>query len=209
MQTIEGPGPQDSLSRARAGSGPALGQLLETYASYLGLLARLQIGRQLQGKADPADLVQETFLAAQVSFGSFRGTTEAELLAWLRQILAARLASLVRRYLGTRGRDVRLERDLAAELDHSSAVLDHGLVARQSSPSHQVVRREQAVLLADAMARLPVDYREVLVLRHLEELPFAEVAQRMGRTVDSVEKLWLRALARLRRSLGGNRDDRK
>jgi RNA polymerase sigma-70 factor (ECF subfamily) len=59
--------------------------------------------------------------------------------------------------------------------------------------------REQGVLLADAIAQLPPDYREVVVLRHLEELPFAEVAARMERTVDSVQKLWVRALVNLRR----------
>jgi RNA polymerase sigma-70 factor (ECF subfamily) len=75
-------------------------------------------------------------------------------------------------------------------------------VAAQSSPSEQVARREQAVILADALQSLPRDYREAIILCHLEELSFPEVAQRMGRTVDSVKKLWARALARLRRSLG-------
>ena len=195
--------PAELLERARQGSGPALGRLLDTYAPYLSILARLQIGRKLQGKADPGDLVQETFLAAQRNFGKFRGTTEAELLSWLRQILAARLATLMRHYLGTKGRNVRLERALSIELEQSSHALDRGFVARLSSPSHQVARREQAVLLAEAIARLPADYREVIILRHLEELPFAEVARRLGRTLDSVEKLWVRALAKLRRSLGG------
>jgi RNA polymerase sigma-70 factor, ECF subfamily len=60
------------------------------------------------------------------------------------------------------------------------------------------------VLLADALARLPDDYREVIILHHLEGLQFAEVAQRMGRTVDSVKHLWARALAQLKRTLGGS-----
>jgi RNA polymerase sigma-70 factor (ECF subfamily) len=98
-----------------------------------------------------------------------------------------------------------LERGLAAELDQSSRVLDQGLVAPQSSPSQQAARREQAVLLADALERLPEDYREVIILHHMEELSLPEVARRMGRTEHSVEKLWARALARLRRSLGGLR----
>jgi RNA polymerase sigma-70 factor, ECF subfamily len=197
------PDPEQLLRLARAGSGPALGQLLELYRPYLGLLARLQIGRRLQGKADPADLVQETFLHAARDFASFRGTTEAELASWLRQVLAARLGDLLRRYCGTRRRAVHLERELAGELEQSSLALDRGLAARLSSPSAQAARREQAVLLADALGRLPEDYREVLVLRHLEECPFPEVARRMGRTVEGVKKLWARALARLRRSLGG------
>jgi RNA polymerase sigma-70 factor (ECF subfamily) len=202
MSTGESPHPEELLRQARAGSGVALGQLLEMYRSYLSLLARLQIGRRLQGKVDPADLVQETFLEAHRNWTQFRGMSEGELVQWLRQILASRLSELIRRYLGTRRRDVRLERELAGELDQSSHVLDRGLVAPQSSPSQQAARREQAVLLADALERLPEDYREVIILHHMEELSLPEVARRMGRSEHSVEKLWARALARLRRTLG-------
>jgi RNA polymerase sigma-70 factor (ECF subfamily) len=95
-------------------------------------------------------------------------------------------------------------REIEGGLDRSSALLDRGLVAAQPSPSQQADRREQAVLLANALGELPDDYREVLVLRHLEGLTFPEVARQMGRTLDSVDKLWLRALARLRQTLGGS-----
>jgi RNA polymerase sigma-70 factor (ECF subfamily) len=198
------PDPQSLLRRARTNDCAALGQLLESYRSYLALLARLQIGRRLQGKIDAADLVQETFLEAHRHFSGFQGGTEAEFIAWLRQILAARLAKLVRHYLGTQRRNVRLERQLAAELEQSSRILDQGLVASSTSPSHQAARREQAVLLASALEQLPEDYREVLILRHLEGLSFPEVAHRMGRTVLSVKKLWARALPRLRDALAGS-----
>ncbi|MEX0714022.1 MAG: sigma-70 family RNA polymerase sigma factor [Pirellulales bacterium] len=194
--------PEQLLKLARAGSDDALGQLMELYRNYLGLLVRLQIGRRLQGKVDEADLVQETFLEAHRHFGQFRGGSESELVSWLRQILAAKLANLVRRYCGTQSRDVRLEQELAAELDQSSQAMDRGLVANQSSPSQQAARREQAVRLADALKELPEAYREVIILSHLEGLSFPEVASRMGRTVDSVKNIWARALARLRRSLG-------
>jgi RNA polymerase sigma-70 factor (ECF subfamily) len=195
--------PEHLLWLARAGDGAARGQLLELYRNYLALLARYQIGRRLQGKADASDLIQETFLEAHRDFAQFRGSTEAELAAWLRRILASNLANLVARYCGTRRRDVRLERDLAAELDQSSRDLDRSLVAGQTSPSRLAACREQAVLLADALERLPEDYRQVLVLRHLEELTFPEVSQRMGRSVHSVKNLWARALSRLRHELRG------
>ncbi len=190
------------LEQARTADGATLGQLLELYRGYLALLARTQIGRRLQSKIDPGDLVQETFLEAHRHFAQFQGKTEAEFVSWLRQILAGRLAKLVRHYLGTQRRDVRLERDLIAELDQSSQLLDRGLVAPSSSPSHQAARREQAVLLADALEQLPPNYREVLILRHLEGLSFPEVARRMGRTLLSVKKLWARALPCLRDALG-------
>jgi RNA polymerase sigma-70 factor, ECF subfamily len=188
--------------RARQGDGAALGRLLERYRGYLTLLAGVQIGRRLQGKVDPADLVQETFLEAHRNLPLFRGAVEAEFACWLRQILAGRLANVVRRFLGTRARDVRLEQDLAQQLDASSQALSQALAASQSSPSQQAARSEQSLRLADALAGLPANYREVIVLRHLEGLPFAEVARRMGRNVDSVEKLWIRALGRLRGVLG-------
>jgi RNA polymerase sigma-70 factor (ECF subfamily) len=195
--------PDQLLQRAREGDVPALGPLLERYRAYLTVLARVQIGRRLQGKVDAADLVQEAFLGAYRDFRQFRGTTEKEFLGWLRQILASLLANLVRHYQGTQRRDVRLERQLAVELEQSSQALDRGLVAPQSSPSAQAARREQSVLLAEALGRLPDDLRDLLILRHLEGLTFPEVAQRLGRTVDSVKKQWPRALASLRRLLDG------
>jgi RNA polymerase sigma-70 factor (ECF subfamily) len=146
-----GAGPKGSPDLADS----ALGRRLEAYRGYLTILARLQVGRRLQGKVGPADVVQETFLHAVRDFARFRGSSDQELLGWLRRILAARLAELVRRYCGTQGRDVRLERALQVELDQSSQVLDRGLVASLSSPSEGAARHEQATWLAAALERLP------------------------------------------------------
>jgi RNA polymerase sigma-70 factor (ECF subfamily) len=191
------------LASAKAGDAAALGELLGRYNCYLTLLVRVQLSRRIQAKADPADLVQDTFLEAHRHFANFRGTSEPELTAWLRQILGSRLANVVRHYVGTKGRDVRMETDLQAELDESSRFLDAGLIAADSSPSQQAAHRETAVILADALDRLPEDYREAIVLRQLEGLPFADVAVRMGRTEDSVQKLWVRGLTRLRKEVEG------
>jgi RNA polymerase sigma-70 factor (ECF subfamily) len=196
--------PEQLLRVAMRGDATTLGQLLELYRRYLALLARVQIGQRLQGKVDASDVVQETFLDAHRNFPRFRGTSEGQFVCWLRQILAAKLADMVRHYVGTQARDVRLEREIGDAFDQSSALLDRGLIAPVSSPSQQATRREQAVLLANALAELPDDYREVIVLRHLEGLTFPDVARRMERSLDSVEKLWLRALARLKHVLGGS-----
>ena len=195
--------PEALIAAARAGGEPAEGRLLERYRQYLTLLARVEIGRRLQGKIDPADLVQDTFLEAHRHFAVFRGSSEPEFAAWLRQILVGVLANTVRRYFGTKARDPRLEQDLRAGVDQSSCMLDGQLAAPGTSPSEAASRREQAVLFADALGRLPDDYREVIVLRHFEALTFPQVAERMGRTLDSVEKLWLRAIARLKQAVGG------
>lgn len=195
--------PQHLLRQARNGSPGALGELLESYSQYLTLLARVQIGRRIQGKLDPADVVQETFLQVQRQFPQFRGTTEAEWVTWIRRILAGELALTFRRYLGTKARDLNLEQELNAQLDHSSAVMDRGFAASISTPSQRASRREQAVLLAEALGRLPENYREVIILRHLEGLSFSDVAARMERSEDSVQKLWVRALANLRGAMEG------
>ena len=187
------------IDLARQGQQEAQGRLLECYRNYLRLLAQLQIDRRLQSKADPSDVVQETFLEAGRGFGKFRGTTEAELLAWLRRILASRVAKLIGKFHHARCRDVRLERQLDVELDRSSQ-LARALVG--ASPSQSAARREQAVLLADALGRLSPDYRQVIIFRHLEALTFPEVARRTGRSLDSVKKLWIRAVAALRDGLG-------
>jgi len=187
------------LEAARGGDADALGQLLVAYRSYLRLLARLELGRHLQAKLDASDLVQETFLQAHRAFPEFRGVTEAEFTKWLRQILASRLSKALRRFLGTQRRDVQLERGL----DRSSLALRGVLALSQTSPSARAARREQAIRLADAMERLPEDYRDVIALRHFRGMTFPEVAKTMDRSLASVEKLWARGLARLRRELGG------
>ncbi len=201
MTSQADPNMDERISLARHEGGPALGTLLEKYRPYLLLLARLQLSRRLQGKLDASDVVQDAFLTAHRSFPQFRGCSEPELTAWLRKILATRLARTIRHYWGTKGRDVRLECALADDLDQSSAALGAVLADPRSSPSQQAARREQGVVLTEALATLPEHYREVLVLRHLEGLSFPEVAQRLSRTVDSVEKLWARALGKLRQSL--------
>src|SRR5262245_26348041 len=93
--------PDQLLLDAKAGGEAALGPLLELYRNYLRLLARVEIGRRLQGKIDASDLVQETFLEAHRYFAQFQGTDEPQLIRWLRQILAAKVSNLVRHYLGT------------------------------------------------------------------------------------------------------------
>ena len=190
------------INEARTGDRAVLGELLDSYQNYLRLLARIEIGRRLQGKVDPSDIVQETFLEAHRQFPLFQGTAERQLAKWLRTILAGTMANVVRRYAGTQARDLRLERQLAVDLDHSSCSLEQLLVDQRSSPSQQAMRGEQSLLVAAAMSRLPDDYQQVLVLRHLEGLTFPQVALRMERSVDSVEKLWLRGLTRLKKEFG-------
>src|SRR6266481_5691391 len=97
------------LEHARRGDTAALGELLQRYQPWLHLLARLQVDSRFQDKFDPSDIVQQTLLEACRALPQFRGNTEAELAAWLRQVLAHVLAHEVRRYHGTQQRDLARE----------------------------------------------------------------------------------------------------
>jgi RNA polymerase sigma-70 factor (ECF subfamily) len=151
----------------------------------------------LQGKADPSDLVQEAMLKASQRFGQFRGTTDGELAGWLRQILSRCLADFVRRYR-TRVRRAGREQSLDRLLERSSEAMERILATNEASPSSAAARRDQGVVLSDALAQLSEDHREVIVLHHLEGLDWEAVAGRMGRSTGAVQKLWTRALKELR-----------
>jgi RNA polymerase sigma-70 factor, ECF subfamily len=180
---------------------------LEWYRDYLRLLARSQLGPRLQAKLDPSDIVQQTILQAHESIGQFRGTTEAEKLAWLRTILANVFAAALRRF-GTKARSVGRERSLAGDLELSASRLE-GLLADQTSPSQRAVRCEELLRLAAALAGLPDDQRQVVELHHLRCLPVAEVAERMGRTKPAVVGLLFRGLKKLRELLRENGEGEK
>jgi RNA polymerase sigma-70 factor (ECF subfamily) len=173
---------------------------LEQYRSYLLLLARARLDRRLRGKLDASDVVQLTLLEAHSGRDQFRGRTEAEQAAWLRQVLARNLANAARD-LGRQKRDAARERSLQAELDASSARLEQWLAAEQSSPSQRAGRHEQVLRLAEALARLPEAQREAIVLRHLEGLALADIAVELGRTPAAVVGLLQRGLRRLRELL--------
>jgi RNA polymerase sigma-70 factor (ECF subfamily) len=196
--------PEMLLQRARAGDDAARGLLLELYRNYLRILARALIGQALQVRLDASDLVQETYLKAHREFARFLGGGERELIGWLRQILVRTLANQAKHHRA-RGRDLRRQESLEAALDRSSLAVQAALAASSAaSPSARAVRSEQAVRLADALERLPADYRDVFILRNLEQVPVEQVAVRMGRSVNAVRKLWTRAMLELRRELGSD-----
>jgi RNA polymerase sigma-70 factor (ECF subfamily) len=189
------------LAQARAGDLNALGKVLEGYREYLRLLARARVGGELRVRLDPSDLVQETLLEAQRDFGQFVGGSDAELAVWLRRILARNLADQLKHHQSQK-RDVGRQQSLDPLIEQAH----EALAAPLSTPSHQASRREQAVVMANAMARLPDDYREVIALRHVEGRSFDEVADRMGRTSGAVRMLWMRALEQLGRMMEADRE---
>jgi RNA polymerase sigma-70 factor, ECF subfamily len=173
---------------------------LERYRDYLQLLARLQLGPELQSKFDPADVVQQTLLQAHEKLHQFRGQSDAEMATWLRQILANCLADVLRKF-GTARRKLTRERSLEAALEESSSRLNVFLAADQSSPSQQAVREEQLIRVAQALARLPEDQRMALELQHLQGYSVEAISKKMGRSKAAVGGLLRRGLKRLRELL--------
>jgi RNA polymerase sigma-70 factor (ECF subfamily) len=193
--------PEDLLQRARSGDEGARGRLLDLYRNYLRLLARMQMGAGLRARLDPSDVVQDALLEAHRDFTGFVGQSEQELLAWLRQVLVRGLLDQAKRH-SARKRDGRRQQSLEALLAASSGALGDAFTASGPTPSGHAARREQVVLLADALERLPPDYREVILLRNMQRLPFEEVAQRMGRKAGAVRMLWARAIEKLGQEMG-------
>jgi RNA polymerase sigma-70 factor (ECF subfamily) len=189
---------QQLLCEARQDCSAARERLLESFRGYLRLLARTGLDASLRGKADPSDLVQESLLKAHMSFQQFQGQSERELAAWLRRILMNKLSDLVRGFQMAEARQVRRERSLDELFGDSSSALVGRLVCGGPSPSESAQRRELGLVLAEALAELSEDYREVLVLRSLEERDWDETARCMKRTVGATRMLWARALKALR-----------
>jgi RNA polymerase sigma-70 factor (ECF subfamily) len=183
------------IQAARNGAPESLGQALEACRFPLLFAANQGLPRKLQVKVAPSDLVQETFLEARRDFSRFHGETQAELLAWLRQLLRNNLLDASRKFCQTDKRGLSQEVPLGT--GSSAGCLAGQVAAEQESPSAQAVLREEAELVERALKCLPDDYRQVVVLRSREERPFAEIGQKMGRSADAARKLWAAAIERL------------
>jgi RNA polymerase sigma-70 factor (ECF subfamily) len=192
------------LAEAHGGDASCLGRLLQYYDNYLKLLVTTHLDAKLRARCSPSDIVQESYFEAHRDFEKFRGRTAAEFLAWLRKILVNNMAREVEKHILSAKRDVRREvrlDDMQAALERSAARLESVFVDRASSPGSRADRHEHAVTLANHLAELPADYREVLVLRHCEGLAFKDIARQMGRSAGAVRMLWLRAIGQIRQQM--------
>src|SRR5215813_7889936 len=168
---------------------------LDRYRDYLLLLARVRLGRCLQGKLSASDVVQETLLKAHQHKDQFHGQTEAEWRAYLRRILANTVAGAYR-HLGN-------HRDMVRLIDASSAQMEAWL-SEETSPSVRVQREELLVHLADALAQLHADERTALEMRYLQSprSSLEQIAKELNRpTAKAVAGLLQRGVAKLRRFL--------
>jgi RNA polymerase sigma-70 factor (ECF subfamily) len=192
--------PEQWLAAAREGSQEALGKLLKACQHYLLLVANEQLPGDLQAKIGASDIVQDTFLEAQRDFNQFAGTTEAELLGWLRRMLLNNMANVNRHYREADKRTVRRE---VALVDGSSADLQGELVGPIETPSAQAIARESDQDLQRALVKLSEVDRQVIQWRNYERCDFAEIGRRLGRSAEAARKVWTRALEALQTILEG------
>lgn len=184
---------------------PLNSDLLQPYRGYLWTLAYSQLDPELKGKLDASDIVQQTMLRAHAALPGLRDRSPNVLVAWLRQILATELADAVR-HCHRDKRDIAREQSLSADIDQSAAGLENWLAANQTSPSMAAERNEHLLHLANALAELPDEQREVVILKHMRDRTLQQIADEFGRTVPSVAGLLRRGLAKLREILEQSAD---
>lgn len=191
----------EALAAARAGQVEAIGELLESYRTYLRMLATSQLRGRMPARVSPSDVVQEAMLAAHRGFGEFRGETTAEFSAWLRKIMSHKLLSTMDRHLNLK-RDVRREVSMDVTQDSPDSSSQHSLgallAASDPSPSAIVSLGEDNQRVAALLQRLPEHYRQVIALRNKQGMRFEEISQHLDRSPLAARLLWLRAIQRLR-----------
>lgn len=183
-----------------AGTNEAFQAALEGFREYLHLLARMNLSKRYREKLDASDVVQQALLEAHRDREQFRGRTEAELAAWLRQILAHSMFKATRAF-GLAKRDMNREQAIQADLDASASRLEACFLSDASSPSHCAGKQERVVRLAHALGQLPEGQREVLVLRYCKGWSFEEIATHLDRAPSTVVGLLRRGSLELRELL--------
>jgi RNA polymerase sigma-70 factor (ECF subfamily) len=190
----------DLLRRARAGDAAALGALFAHYRDRLRQMVRLRLDRRMAGRLDPSDVLQEAYLDVARHFPEYAAVPTVPFYVWLRSLTGQRLIDLHRRHLGAHLRDAGQEVSLyrGALPQASSASLAQQLLAGLTSPTQAAVRAEMQLRLQEALNSMdPVD-REVVVLRHFEELTNVETAAVLGIEPSAASKRYLRAVRRLK-----------
>ncbi|GBD35963.1 ECF RNA polymerase sigma factor SigH [bacterium HR36] len=193
----------DLLARAQQGRESARNELFARCRSILIAMARAYARYLPEARLDASDLVQQSLLNAYQAFAKFRGKTPGELLAWLRQILENNATDAARRWLLAQKRSPKKEVSLTRPGD-AERERDFDPAADSLPLVDKVAAQEREGLLQQALCRLPELYRQVLRWRHLEGLPFAEIARRLNRSRPAAQMLWLRAVKKLRQLLAAS-----
>jgi RNA polymerase sigma-70 factor (ECF subfamily) len=200
FMTDESSEDRDLLARAAAGDQEALRQLFSRYRDRLKRMVHLRLSRRLSGRLDDSDVVQEALLEISRKLPEYAKAPELPLFLWLRHMTGLKLSEIHRRHLGTQLRDadreVSLHRGALPEAD--SASLAAQLLGKLTTPSQAAIKAEQRIYVQEALNSMdPVD-REVLALKHFEQLSTSEIAQVLGLSKAGAGSRYLRAIKRLR-----------
>jgi RNA polymerase sigma-70 factor (ECF subfamily) len=198
--TDSGTTTDDLLRQARAGDAAALGALFAHYRDRLRKMVHLRLDRRIGGRLDPSDVLQEAYLDVARRFPEYAAAPAVPFYIWLRSLTGQRLIDLHRQHLGAKMRDAGQEVSLyrGALPQASSASLAQQLLAGLTSPTQAAVRAEMQLKLQEALNGMaPLD-REVVVLRHFEELNNVETAAVLGIEPAAASKRYLRAVRRLK-----------
>jgi len=192
------------LEQAARGDPVALGTLLARHGERLRRMVALRMDRRLQGRIDPSDVIQEAYLEASVRLAEYLRNPSMPFFLWLRFLTGQKLVTLHRHHLGVQmrgaGQEVAFCRGPLPEA--SSAALAAQLLGHDTRPSEAAIRAELKIRVQEALDRMdPLD-REVLALRHFEQLSRAEIAQVLVISEAAAGKRYIRALERLKGVLG-------
>jgi RNA polymerase sigma-70 factor (ECF subfamily) len=190
----------DLLRRARGGDAAALGELFAHYRDRLRKMVRLRLDRRVLGRLDASDVLQDAFLDVARRFPEYAAAPAVPFYVWLRALTGQRLTDLHRQHLGAKMRDAAQEVSLyrGALPQASSASLAQQLLAGLTSPTQAAVRAEMQLKLQEALNGMDPMDREVVVLRHFEELNNIETAAVLGIEPSAASKRYLRAIRRLK-----------
>jgi RNA polymerase sigma-70 factor (ECF subfamily) len=193
------------LRRVIDGDRREWGALLERHRQRLRRMISLRLDQRLQGRIDASDVIQEAYVQASARLEEYLRQPTMPFYLWLRFLTGQKLVELHRHHLGTQmrdaGREVSLYRGSLPAT--SSAALAAQLLGRDTRPSEAAVRAERKIRLQEALNTMDLTDREVLALRHFEQLTTPEVGQVLGITEAAASKRYLRALRRLKDILAG------
>ena len=194
---------QDLLQRAAQGDEDALRELFQQYRARLKRMVHLRMSRRLQGRVDDSDVLQEAYLEASKKLPEYAADPQLPFFLWLRHLTGLKLTEVHRRHLGTQLRDADREVSLhrGGLPEANSVSLAAQLLGKLTSPSQAAIKAETRIYVQEALNNMdPID-REVLALKHFEQLSTAEIGQVLGLSKAGAGSRYLRAIKRLKETL--------
>ena len=199
MQAASYQEPADRLERILAGEESAFAEAFADHRERLWRMVHFRLDRRLQGRVDADDILQEAYLDAVKRLPHFAESQPMSLFVWLRLVVGQTLIDVHRRHLGAKMRDAEREESIQQQLSEGTSIsLSFHLLAHLTSPSQAAVRAELFSFVKEALTGMSETDREVLALRHFEELTNNEVAEVLGLERKAASIRYVRALARLK-----------